>query len=221
VAAGIATWYLNRIDPGGLPQSLRRALDELQQHAAEDEEEVDTPWVYDGAPLRMYRAGVNTDQGGGVSWSYILRNNSLALLIRRAPLGGIVAQARLGSACLWRLTPRRALDEVGALIRRMWARPIPFRRDRKTDAARWQVSQVHLAVDVANAPLEAEQVGHYVSRSRTQAVYEAAKSELEQLMRAIHGPQTDDMDALVLDWGAIHIRGRRLRRLRPLRRPRA
>jgi hypothetical protein len=104
----------------------------------------------------MYRAGVNTDQGGGVSWSYILRNPSLALLARRAPLGGIVAQTRLGSECLWRLTPRRALDEVDALIRRMWARPIPFRRMREhvRESAHWQVSQVHLAVDVANAPLE-------------------------------------------------------------------
>ena len=106
VAAGIDTWYLNRIDPSGLSSTLRRELDELQQQAAEDEEEVDTRWAYDGVPLRMYRAGVNTEKGGGVSWSYILRNNSLTLLIRKAPLGGIVAQARFGSECLWRLTPR-------------------------------------------------------------------------------------------------------------------
>jgi hypothetical protein len=97
VAAGIDTWYLNRIDPAGLPASLRRELDDLQERAAEDEKEVDTPWTYDGVPLRMYRAGVNTDQGGGVSWSYILRNPSLALLVRRAPLGGIVAPARLSA----------------------------------------------------------------------------------------------------------------------------
>jgi hypothetical protein len=204
VAAGIDTWYLNRIDPGGLPQALRQALDELQAKAAEDEHEVETPWVYDGTPLRMYRAGVNTTQGGGVSWSYILRNASLALLVRRAPLGGIVAQARLGSECLWRLTPRWALDEVDALIRKMWARPIPFRRDQNGDTARWQVSQVHLAVDVANAPLEAEQVGRYVSRSRTQAVYEAAKAEVEQLLRTIRGSEAEDTDALVLDWDALY-----------------
>jgi hypothetical protein len=204
VAAGIDTWYLNRIDHGGLPSALRRELDELQQRAAEDEEEVDAPWLYDGVPLKMYRAGVNTDQGGGVSWSYILRNPSLALLVRRAPLGGIVAQARLGSECLWRLTPRRALDEVDALIRRMWARPIPFRRDRKQDTAHWQVSQVHLAVDVANAPLEAEQASRYVSRSRTQAIYEAAKSEVEKLLQAIHGPEADDPDSLVLDWDSLY-----------------
>ena len=200
VAAGIDTWYLNRIDPGGLPSTLRRELDELQQQAVEDEEEVDTRWAYDGVPLRMYRAGVNTEKGGGVSWSYILRNNSLALLVRKAPLGGIVAQARLGSECLWRLTPRGALDEVDALIRRMWASPIPFhRKGGKSDPARWQVSQVHLAVDVANASLEAEQVNRYVLRSRTQAVYEAAKSEVEQLMRAIHGDDGEGPEPFAMD----------------------
>ena len=54
----------------------------------------------------MCRAGVETQQGERVSWFYILRNPSLVLLIRRSPLGSIFAQARLGSACLGRLTPR-------------------------------------------------------------------------------------------------------------------
>ncbi len=148
VAAGIDTWYLNRIDFADLPSTLLRELDELQQKAAEDEEEVDTRWIYDGVPLQMYQAGVSAKQAGRVSWAFILRNNSLALLIRRAaPLGGIVAQARLGSECLWRLTLQSAVDEVDALIRQMWATPIPFRgRHAKTGkAARWQVSQIHLA----------------------------------------------------------------------------
>ena len=88
--------------------------------AKDEDDEVETPWEYDGVPLLMYRAGVNTKQGGGVSWSYILRNPSLTLLIRKAPLGGIVAQARLGSECLWRRTPRAALDELNLLVRRLW-----------------------------------------------------------------------------------------------------
>jgi hypothetical protein len=204
VAAGIDTWYLNRLDPAGLPLSLRHELDELQAKATEDEEEIDTRWTYDGAPLQMYRAGVSAKQGGGVSWSYILRNPSLALLIRRSPLGGIIAQARLGSECLWRLTPRRALDEVDALVRRMWARPLPFRRAApKAETARWQVSQVHLAVDVANAPLELEQLSRFVSRSRTQAVYEAAQAEVEQLLRVVDGDDASSAP-LVMDWDALY-----------------
>ena len=92
------------------------------------------------------------------------------------------------------------------LIRWMWATPIPFRgKQAKTgEAARWQVSQIHLAVDVANAPLALEQTSRYVSRSRSRAIYEAAKSEIEQLMRAIHGSEAEDKDALVLDWDALY-----------------
>src|SRR5262245_55530709 len=119
VAAGIDTWYLNRLDPAGLTPELRMQLEDLQELARHNGEEVETPWRYDGAPLLMYRAGVNTNQGGGVSWSYILRNASLTLLIRKTPLGSIIVQARLGSECLWRLTPRRTLDELDALVRRM------------------------------------------------------------------------------------------------------
>jgi hypothetical protein len=120
VAAGIDTWYLNRLDPEGLTPDLQMQLEDLQEMARHNDEVVDTPWHYDGTPLLMYRAGVNTNQGGGVSWSYILRNASLTLLIRKTPLGSIIAQARLGSECLWRLTPRRAVDELDALVRRMW-----------------------------------------------------------------------------------------------------
>ena len=83
---------------------------------------------------------------------------------------------------------------------------IPFRREagKTGDTARWQVSQIHLAVDVANAPLALEQASRYVSRSRSRAIYEAAKSEVEQLMRAIHGPEAEDLDALVLDWDGLY-----------------
>jgi len=160
VAAGIDTWYLNRIDEGGLPPYLRIELDDLQTLAKDEDDEVMTPWEYDDTSLLMYRAGTNTTQGGGVSWSYILRNPSLTLLIRKAPLGGIVAQTRLGSECLWRRTPRAALDELNLLIRRLWrsgrARAV------STGSGRWQVSQVHLAHDVADATLEQEQLDRYV-----------------------------------------------------------
>src|SRR5262249_55966533 len=151
--------------------------------------EVETAWVYDGVPLRMYQAGVRAKGGKGVSWSYILVNPSLRLLIRRTPLGGIVANARLGSECLWRRIPPAALDELHALVRRLWGR----------ERGRWQVSYAHLAHDVANAPLEREQLDRYVSRSRRQAVYDASKAELERLLREARpkhaaGAPLDDVD---------------------------
>jgi hypothetical protein len=82
--------------------------------------------------MRTYRWGTKAESGGGVPWLYVLLNPSLHLVIRKARLGGIIAQARMGAECLWHLTPRRALDEVDALVRRMWG----------TVKGHWQVSQV-------------------------------------------------------------------------------
>ena len=194
VAAGIDTWYLNRLDSAGLTPELKMQLEDLQELARHNDEEMETPWRYDGAPLLMYHAGVNTSQGGGVSWSYILRNASLTLLIRKTPLGSIVAQARLGSVCLWRLTPRRALDELDALVRRMWRGSL---RHPRKQQGKWQVSQVHLAHDIANTTIALEQLDRYVSRSRRQSVFEAAQADLQSLYAVVDERRTEDDSDLV------------------------
>jgi hypothetical protein len=182
LCVGLDTWGLNWLveddgDGGVLPARLHRQLEDYQELARAQEGEVETAWVYDGVPLRMYQAGVRAKGEGktskGASWSFILVNPSLRLLIRRVPLGGIVANARLGSECLWRRTPRAALDELHALIRRLWGK----------QQGRWQVSYAHLAHDVANAPLEREQLDRYVSRSRRRAVYDAAQADMQRLLR--------------------------------------
>jgi hypothetical protein len=188
VAAGIDTWYLNRLDPAGLTPELKMQLEDLQEHARHNDEEVETSWRYDGTPLLMYRAGVNTNQGGGVSWSYILRNASLTLLIRKTPLGPIIAQARLGSECLWRLTPRRALDELDGLVRRMWRGSL---RHPRKQQGKWQVSQIHLAHDIANTTIALEQLDRYVSRSRRQSVFEAAQADLQSLYAVVDGRRNE------------------------------
>jgi hypothetical protein len=194
VAAGIDTWYLNRLDPAGLTPELRMQLEDLQELARHNDEEVETPWRYDGTPLLMYRAGVNTNQGGGVSWSYILRNASLTLLIRKTPLGTIIAQARLGSECLWRLTPRRALDELDGLVHRMWRGSL---RHPCKQQGRWQVSQVHLAHDIANTTIALEQLDRYVSRSRRQSMFEAAQADLHTLYAVVDKWHGEDGPHLV------------------------
>jgi hypothetical protein len=198
VAAGIDTWYLNRLDPAGLTPELQLQLEDLQELARHNDEEIETPWRYDGTPLMMYRAGVNSNQGGGVSWSYILRNGSLTVLIRKTPLGSIIAQARLGSECLWRLSPRRALDELDALVRRMWRGSLRHPREQQ---GKWQVSQVHLAHDIANTTIALEQLDRYVSRSRRQSVFEAAQADLHALYAVVDGRRDEDgigqVDALL------------------------
>lgn len=211
VAAGIDTWYLNRIDKAGLPPALRMTLDDLQAQAKDEDDEVETPWVYDGVPLLMYRAGASTMQGGGVSWSYILRNPSLTLLIRKSPLGEIIAQARLGSECLWRRTPLGALNDLDALIRRLWRAGQVRKRQHDGQGglagqgAHWQVSQVHLAHDVAHAPLALEQLDRYVSRSRKQSVFEAAQADLQTLYAGLDGDlASDEFADNVFDWDALY-----------------
>ncbi len=195
LCAGLDTWALNWVvEDKALPARLHRELEDEQERARAQEGEVETRWVYDGVPLRMYQAGVRVKGDGtkakGVSWSYILVNPSLRLLIRRTPLGGIVAHARLGSECLWRRTPRAALDELHALVRRLWGK----------QRGRWQVSYAHLAHDVANAPLEREHLDCYVSRSRRQAVYDAAQAELQRLLREARPHDAAGAELDLLDW---------------------
>src|SRR5215469_4307891 len=188
VAFGLDTWYLNRIDEEGLPPWLRTQLDDLQAQAKEQDDEIETPWIFDGAPLLMYRSGV-ASKPGQPSWSYILRNNSLALRIRRSPLGGIIAQVQFSSECLWRLTPLEALNRLDAFFRKLWG----------VERGRWQVSQAHIAHDVMNTTIEAEQLNRYVSRSRTQAIMEAARKDIEPQL----GYAQDDLP-LSVDWESIY-----------------
>ncbi len=196
VAAGLDTWYLNWLSDVALPPRLRAKLDALQAQAREEECELDTPWKYDGAPVQMYRFGSSAAQSGGVSWGYILRNPSVNIAIRKAPLGRVIAQVRLGAECLWRLTPLRALNEIDALFKRLWGNTF----------GQWQVSQAHLAVDVVNVPITEDGLSRFVSRSRKQAVYEAARKQIEALQRDLRGDNKRMLDGdgkddlLALDW---------------------
>ncbi len=198
LVAGIDTWHLNWLAGDALPTQLRERLDAWQQQAREAESEAETDLSYDNSPLLMYRWGTKAESGGGVSWGYVLLNPSLRLLIRKAPLGGIIAQARLGSECLWRRTAKGALDELTLLMKRLW----------RGQRGRWQVSQVHLCHDVANVPLEPEMLSRVVSRSRTKATYEAAQADLERARRQAYGNGDDGDDDLdlppVLDWDALY-----------------
>jgi hypothetical protein len=201
LVAGIDTWVLNWRTEEALPARLRGELDDYQAQAREEETEVETRWLYDGVPLRMYRWGTKPEQGGGVSWSYLLLNPSLRLVIRKAPLGGITAQARLGAACLWRLTTRRALDELDGLVRRLWGRAAGG------GPGHWQVSQVHLAHDVANAPILADWCDRFVSRSRSQVDYEASRAKLDELTRVLKGEDGEGEGLLpwCVDWDAQYV----------------
>jgi hypothetical protein len=123
-----------------------------------------------------------------------LLNPSLRLVIRKVPLGGIIAQARLGAEGLWRLGARRALDELDALVRRIWG---PGAR-----TGHWQVSQVHLAHDVSNAAIRDDWRDRFVSRSRSRDQYEASQQQLEALTRLLNGGRDEETWSVCADWDA-------------------
>jgi hypothetical protein len=58
---------------------------------------------------------------------------------------------------------------------------------------------------VANAPLDLEQADRFVSRSRSQAVYQAAKAEVEQLMKTIDGDEEEGPASLLMDWDTLYL----------------
>jgi hypothetical protein len=91
VDTGVDTLYITLKANDGLPAALIDHCDVLKALAQAEDRTVETPWLVFGAPLSMYKAGVGTRaQGRGVSWSNILRNAMVMLLLRKSPLSGLV-----------------------------------------------------------------------------------------------------------------------------------
>jgi hypothetical protein len=90
------------------------------------------------------------------------------------------------------LTALRALNELDVLVRRMWSGSVV--QPKSFAGARWQVSQVHLAHDVANTTLDPEQLERYVSRSKRQAEYEAPQTDVQRLCRVVDDLPFDEDD---------------------------
>jgi hypothetical protein len=68
------------------------------------------------------------------------------------------------------------------------------------------VSRTRLAVDVATAALDTHHSDRFVSRSRSQVVYQAARSDVEQRPRTLQGDEEDEdeQDAFAMDWDALY-----------------
>jgi len=112
----------------------------------------------------------------------------------RLPLAPSSRRRAWGSECLWRLTPRRALDEVDTLVRRMWRGSL---RHPRKQQGKWQVSQVRLAHDIAHTTIALEPLDRYVSRSRRQSVVEAAQADLQRRYAVVDGQRGADGPDLI------------------------
>ncbi len=201
---GVDTLYVNLLAQH-LPQALIQACDTLKAQAQEDDQTVETPWSVFDAPLSMYKAGVGTRvKGRGVSWSYILRNGMVMLLLRKAPLSGLVGSVRLSAECLWTYGPRAALDRLRADLETMWrhAEPGSFR------GVTWQLSQIYLCTDVAQWTPQPADLARLLTRSRKKAVHMPSAAEVELAFANAAADETAGDDAwlsgmLPPDWEGL------------------
>jgi len=121
----VDTLYVSLFAPA-LPRGLVERCDALKAAAQLEDAPVETCWCLFDAPLSMWKAGVGTsEKGGGVSWSYLLRNAYVMLRLRRKPLQGLVGSVRLSAEALWTFGPRAALDACRSLLADLWATGAP------------------------------------------------------------------------------------------------
>jgi hypothetical protein len=194
---GVDTLYVNLKANDGLPTLLVERCDALKAIAQTDDRTVETPWKVFGAPLSMYKSGVGTHtKGRGVSWSYILRNGMVMLLLRKSPLSGLVGSARLSAECLWTHGARGALDRLRDDLAGMWASAEAgsFRQ------VIWQLSQIHLCADVANFEPDPADLSRLLTRSRKRAIHIPSLHDVESAAAGEHleGTAESDDDAWLM-----------------------
>ena len=181
VDAGVDTLYANLLCADDLPPALVVACDRYKAYAQDEDDTVETPWQVLGAPLSMFKAGKGTSgKGRGVSWSYILRNAMVMLVLRKTPLNHLLGSVRLSAEALWTLGAREALDGVRRDLRLLWGSVAPG----SFKSVRWQLSQIHLCVDVAHFTPAADVLDRLLTRS---------------LKTTLHLPSADSIEATLLD----------------------
>jgi len=188
-AANVDTAYVN-LFAERLPERLLAACAELKARAQEEDDTVETPWIFFEAPLSMLKAGVGTSaKRRGVSWSYILRNAMVMLLLRKAPLNGLAGSVRLSAECLWTYGPRGALDGMRDGLRALWC----WAQARGFAAVTFQLSQIHLCADVVHFVPQPADLSRLVTRSLKKAVHIPSVEEEQAAWMA------GEVGALVVD----------------------
>jgi hypothetical protein len=145
VGAHIDTW-INNVK-GTLRESLAEHLDALKEAAQELEDDVATPWTFQGETLFL------KPHGSGRQWRWILHCPSLHLDVGKGKLNGIIGKARLASSFLWQY-------DSGEALSLLW----DFLQDFYGTAFTLQVSEVHLCADVAGWELSLDDAKAFISR---------------------------------------------------------
>ena len=145
VGAHIDTW-INNVK-GTLRESLAEQLDSLKEAAQELEDDIATPWTFQGETLYL------KPHGSGRQWRWILHCPSLHLDVGKGKLNGIIGKARLSSVFLWQY-------DSGDALSLLW----DFLQDFYGSAFTLQVSEVHLCADVAGWELSLDDAKAFISR---------------------------------------------------------
>ena len=134
-----------------------------------------TPWQFAGEVLFI------KPHGAGRQWRWILHSPSIHVDVGLGKLTHIVAKARLSSAFLWE-------HEIGTALTLLYG----FLADLLQVPFTFQVSEVHLCVDMAGWELSLDDMSAFITRSRSKGLRlgsEAADEELDASLEAT-GPFT-------------------------------
>jgi hypothetical protein len=199
----VDTMYVNLLALA-LPEQLVADCARYKALAQEADQPVETSWRIFDAPLSMWKAGVGTSQkGGGVSWSFLLRNAYVMVRLRKTPLQRLIGSVRLSAECLWTYGPRASLDGVRDALGTMWAEKFDGTPDEAAQAfereVTWRLSQLHLCADVANFAPEPADLERIVTHSRKRAVHIPSREdeELAALIGLSNNGDEDDFAAFL------------------------
>lgn len=180
-----------------LPAHLNDLCQHLKEKAQEEDKAVPSLWSLFGCELMMFKAGVGTKGNGkGVSWSYLFRNDYVMLLLRKAPLGRLLGSVRLSAKLLWQFGPQVALDGVRQLIREMWSDAQAFY------ALTFRLSQLHLAVDMANFAPSPADLDRVLTHSKVKAVHVPSVDDEGADFPAV-GSLDDYLDDVPDEWDGL------------------
>src|SRR5260221_8163631 len=175
----IATWILTV--KGELPEGLAVELDRLKAASQEADEDVATPWCFNGETLFIKA------HGSGRQWRWTLHCPSLHLDVGSGKLNHIVGKARLSSAFLW----EQGLDVALACL-------YDFLVLLYGEGFTLQVSEVHLCADIACWELSLEDARAFITRGHNRTTH-------------VDGPEADpgSGNEYVAPTFELNMRGRR------------
>jgi hypothetical protein len=199
--ANVDTLYVS-LFAYALPAALIERGARFKAEAQQVDASVETPWQVFDAPLSMWKAGVGTSQiNRGVSWSFLLRNAFVMLRLRRVPLQGLISSVRLSAECLWTYGSHVALDGVRDALAAMWAGGWDGTVEaaaQEVAAVRWQLSQIHLCVDVANWAPQPADLDRVLTCSRKRTVHVPSRADEQLAAFATLADGCDELDAFLL-----------------------